>query len=147
MELKTILKDVELFNGLNETDLEQVAAIFIERQLDRGELVAEQGSPGDSLFLVTEGFVEIARVGKKGSVDPEVLVNLGEGQIFGEMSLVDQGPRSASVRAISDPTTVQVVTRADFEALCQKNTHIGYVVMRNIAADLSFKLRQRHMSG
>jgi CRP-like cAMP-binding protein len=62
------------------------------------------------------------------------------------MSLVDQGPRSASVRAIQEPTVVQVIRHDDFLDLCQRNTHIGYVVMFNMAADLSFKLRHRNLS-
>lgn len=145
MELTKLLKDVELFSGLDDQDLSEVASIFKELRLQRGEVIAEQGTPGDALYLVTRGFVEVARESGPSSA-PQVLVNLGKGQIFGEMSLVDQGPRSATVRAISDPTIVQTATREDFEALCSKNTRIGYIVMRNIAADLSFKLRQRHLA-
>jgi CRP-like cAMP-binding protein len=63
------------------------------------------------------------------------------------MALVDRGPRSATVRAISKETIVQVISRDDFEELCEKNHHLGYVVMRNIAADLSFKLRHQHLTG
>ena len=62
------------------------------------------------------------------------------------MALVDGGPRSASLRAISDPTVVQVIHRSDFEQLCTKNTRLGYIVFRNLAADLSFKLRIRNLS-
>jgi CRP-like cAMP-binding protein len=61
------------------------------------------------------------------------------------MALVDQGPRSASVRATSKPTVVQAIQRADLEALCQDETRIGYVIMRNLAADLSFKMRHRNL--
>jgi CRP-like cAMP-binding protein len=71
---------------------------------------------------------------------------LGTGQIIGEMALVDRGPRSATVRAIHTPTIVQVIRHADFHQLCQENTQIGYTVMYNIAADLSFKLRHRNLS-
>ena len=73
------------------------------------------------------------------------MVNLGKGQIIGEMALIDQGPRSATVRAIS-VAVVQVIRRVDFEAVCEKNTRIGYIVMKDIAADLSFKLRHRNMA-
>jgi CRP-like cAMP-binding protein len=139
-----MLKGVELFHGLSEAELDQIVEIFQESSLGRGDLIAEQGEPGDTLFLVTEGFAEVIR----GSDDEgsQVLVNLGKGQIIGEMSLVDKGPRSATVRALSSPTIIQRATRQDFEQLCEKNTRIGYIVMRNIAADLSFKLRQRNLS-
>ena len=85
-------------------------------------------------------------VGGASGSQRRVVVNLGEGQIVGEMALIDLGPRSATVRAVTEPTTVQVIRREDFDRLCQENNHIGYIVMRNLAADLSFKLRHRNLS-
>ena len=79
------------------------------------------------------------------TTDGEVIEQLTP-QLIGEMSLVDRGPRSATVRAIQDPTIVQVIQHEEFQALCQKNNRIGYLVMLNIAADLSFKLRHRNLS-
>lgn len=146
MDLTQLLRGVELFHGLRDTDLEEVAAIFEETSYPAGELIAKQGDPGDALYLVTDGFVEVT-IEEGSRQTPQVLVNLGQGQIFGEMALVDQGPRSANVKAINNPTIVQTVRREAFEALCQHNTRVGYIVMRNIAADLSFKLRQRHIAG
>ncbi|NUM49111.1 MAG: cyclic nucleotide-binding domain-containing protein [Anaerolineales bacterium] len=142
-ELKQVLRGVMLFAGLSDTELETIAAICKERKLGRGEVLAEQGAPGDDFFVVTNGFLEISVAG--GDNASQVLVNLGKGQIIGEMALIDQGPRSATVRAVSE-AVVQVIHRGDFEALCDKNTRIGYIVMKDIAADLSFKLRHRNMT-
>jgi CRP/FNR family cyclic AMP-dependent transcriptional regulator len=136
-----ILRGVELFEGLSDTDLEQVAALCQERQLSRGELLVKEGDLGEELFIITNGFVEVLL-----ETPRRVVVNLGTGQLTGEMALVDGGPRSASLRAISDPTIVQVINKSDFETLCDNNTRLGYVVYRNIAADLSFKLRHRNLS-
>lgn len=144
MELKKILSGVELFDGLNERELNQIAALFEKQTLQRGELLAEQGTPGEALYLVSQGFVEV--IVENEDRPDQVVINLGTGQIIGEMSLVDQGPRSATVRAISNPTVVHCIHRSDFEELCEENNHIGYIVMRNIAADLSFKLRHRHLA-
>jgi CRP-like cAMP-binding protein len=69
---------------------------------------------------------------------------LGQGQTFGEMGLVDRGARSATVRAGTD-TEVYAINCHDFLNLCHENTHLGFLVMRNIAADLSFKLRYRNL--
>lgn len=145
MELKEILKGVELFDGLKDDELVKVISLCHERHYKENEVVAKQNSPGDELFIIQEGFVEVAIGGRAGGAS-KVIVNLGTGQTVGEMSLVDQGPRSATVRAINTPTIVQVIKEKDFDTLCNKNTRIGYVVMRNIAADLSFRLRQRHLS-
>jgi CRP-like cAMP-binding protein len=68
---------------------------------------------------------------------------LGKGQIIGEMTLVDEGRRSATVIAAEEPTTVYSIPNSAFTTLCQSNTDIGYVIMRNIAQDMSFKLRHR----
>ncbi len=144
MQLEEILKSVELFDGLTAEDVKAVAAVCQAHEFEAGETIAEQGSPGAEMFIIEAGFVEVAV--QSPDNNRRVIVNLGSGQTVGEMSLMDQGPRSATVRAISSPTRVQAIRQADFEALCERNTRIGYVVMRNVAADLSFRLRQRLMS-
>jgi CRP-like cAMP-binding protein len=63
------------------------------------------------------------------------------------MSLVDRGPRSATVRALTDGALLQALRREAFLDLCEANPHLGYRVMRNMAADLSFKLRHRMLTG
>ncbi len=137
-----ILKRVELFSGLSIDELQAVAAICKERSLHPGDVIARQGDPGNEFYIITTGFVAIIVEGES----EKVIVNLGKGQSVGEMALIDQGPRSATVRAVSEPTVIQAITQSDFEKLCNQDTRIGYVVMRNIAVDLSFKLRQRHLS-
>jgi CRP-like cAMP-binding protein len=145
MELTNVLRKVELFNGLSDEELHEVASICNERPLRRGDVITNQGGSGDELFIVTQGLVEI--ILEESKKEPrKVVVNLGEGQIIGEMSLVDQGPRSATAMASMEPTLVQVIRRIDFESLCERNARIGYIVMRNIASDLSFKLRHRNLS-
>jgi len=143
VEIKKLLRSVELFGGLTDDELEQVAAICTRRQLKEGEVLAKQGEAGRDLFIVSEGLVEVSV--KEGEVQ-RVVVNLGAGQLIGEMALVDHGPRSATVKAVQDPTYVQVIQHDKFEALCQRNTQIGYRVMQNLAVDLSFKLRHRNLS-
>ena len=144
MDLKKILQNVDLFEGLTDKELERVAAICVEKRFNPGELITREGATETELYVINEGFVEIL-LGERSATPARVVVSLGPGQIIGEMALVDQGPRSASVRATSKPTVVQTIRRADFESLCQKETHIGYVIMRNLAADLSFKMRHRNL--
>jgi CRP-like cAMP-binding protein len=144
MNLTNLLASIELFDGLQADELAKVAEICTEKRFAKGQKIARQGESGDELYIITEGFVEVA-LGARPSEAARVVVSLGVGQIFGEISLLDQGPRSASIVAVSDETVVQVIKREAFEALCQADTHIGYVVMRNLAADLSFKLRHRNL--
>ena len=145
MDLKKLIRGVELFEGLTDTELDEILAICQQRRHKKGDLLTVEGEIGKDLFIVIEGVVEVMLEVKKDP--PRVVVNLGAGQLIGEMSLVDRGLRSATVRAIHDPTVVQVIRHQDFHNLCEQNNRIGYVVMHNMAADLSFKLRHSHLSG
>ncbi len=144
MDVANILFGVDLFEGLNEAQILKVSQICQEQRYHPGQLIAQEGAQGDEMYIITDGFVEVV-LGERPNSAARVVVSLGVGQIIGEMALLDQGPRSASIRATSEPTVVQVVHRADFENLCQQDTQIGYLVMRNLAADLSFKLRHRNL--
>lgn len=141
MDLSNILTEIELFNGLTKDELEEVAQICEERAYRLADILAVQGAKGDEFFIITEGYVEIAIDDRREPGMKRVVANLGPGQIIGEMGLVDHGPRSATVSAIEEPTCVQVIRYADIKALFEKNSRIGYLVMRNLAADISFKLR------
>ncbi|MFM8320676.1 MAG: cyclic nucleotide-binding domain-containing protein [Chloroflexota bacterium] len=144
MELAQVLHGIDLFEGLDEDQLVEVAEICKVRLYSAGQVIAQEGSQGDEFYIITEGFVEVM-IGERPNSGPRVVVSLGTGQIIGEMALLDQGPRSATVRATSQPTVLQVIHRDDFETLCRKDTRLGYTVMRNLAHDLSFKLRHRNL--
>lgn len=145
MDVPQLLEDVDLFAGLSNEELQKVAEICQVQHYKGGEVLAAEGQRGDNMFVITEGFVEVL-LENHPDRQTKVIINLGPGQVIGEMALLDQGPRSATVRAISDPTIVQAINRDDFEALCNENSHIGYVAMRNLAVDLSFKLRHRNLA-
>jgi len=134
-----------LFDGLTEEQFERLASIFDERTYKRNELVFSQGDEGDRLYIVRSGFVKVIVDDQEGQENPRTIINLGRGQVFGEMALVDRGKRSATVRSVDDGTTVHSVSHEAFNDLCEEDTAIGYRVMRNIAADLSFRLRVRNL--
>lgn len=143
----TTLKNVEIFDGLESDELKHVADICKVKTYIFGDLLTRQGESGEELFIITNGMVEVLYSDASQDTSPQSVVSLGEGQVFGEMALVDFGPRSATVRVISDQAVLQVIQRDDFLELCERDNKIGYIVMRNIAADLSFKLRHRNLQG
>ena len=145
MDLMEIVKMVELFEGLPDPDLKEIVSLCQKRSYNENEIIAAQNAPGDEMFIIQDGFVEVA-VDSPENTGRKVIINLGSGQTVGEMSLIDQGTRSATVRAISNPTVVHIISQKDFEDLCERNARVGYIVMRNIALDLSFRLRQRLLS-
>jgi len=149
-EVARLLRGSELFAGLPEEKVRQVLSIGRARTYNTGETIIAEGEPSDELYIVQKGMVEVLVSGGAlhdvpGPPEPTPVVQLGRGQVFGEMALVDQGVRSATVRCIQDDTVLFVVPREAFWRLCDADHHIGYVVMRNIARDLSFKLRHRNL--
>lgn len=142
-QLIDILSTVELFSGLNREQLGRIAAISRQETFKTDDTIFRQGSQGDRLYLVAEGQVEIRFNDSQGG-DHAVLY-LGTGQLFGEMALLDRGARSASVIAVQDGTVVYSIASADFMALCEADTAIGFVMMRNLVLDLSFKLRHKNL--
>jgi CRP/FNR family transcriptional regulator, cyclic AMP receptor protein len=142
-DLLKLLKAVELFIGLNDEQLQRLIDISQEMTFKAGELIFNQGSEGDTLYLIRHGQVEISVENEVGESRSQVY--LGQGQIFGEMALIDYGRRSATVRSITNGTIVDVIDRDAFYQLCDDDNAIGYIVMRNMAVDLSFKLRHRNL--
>lgn len=141
MDVIRIMQRVELFRGLNEEQLGQVANISHEEVYNHEHVIFKQGDIGDRMYIVGQGQVEVRVNGREGNIQNQLY--LGAGQVFGEMALIDAGRRSAAVLVAEDSTTVYSILNDEFTALCQSNTEIGYIMMRNIAQDLSFKLRHR----
>ncbi len=140
----SLLKKVHLFNGLNEAELESVFSHCEKKEIPAGELIVRQNTTGDEVYFIGRGVIEVF---VEGLEDERLLVMLGEGQVFGEMALIGHGYRSASGRAGKEGCEVYQLKSDDFEALCETSKNIGYVVMRNLALDLAFKLRHRNLTG
>ncbi|MCX7681640.1 MAG: cyclic nucleotide-binding domain-containing protein [Anaerolineae bacterium] len=143
-----ILRQADIFYDLTEAQLERIAAICSEVTPDEGEMIFEENSSGDELYVVANGVVDIlvspaiiqsALAGQLPG--PMTIATIRRGQTFGEVALVDQGLRSASARCAAKKTLLLVIPRAELLKLCDADPHLGYRLMRNIAADLAFKIR------
>lgn len=144
MQLMTMIRQIELFRGLSEAQIGRLAEISQEETYQDGATILNMDKPGDSLYIIGQGQVEIHLPQEGGELRPALY--LGEGQIFGEMALLEAATRSATVVAAHDATIVYGIHRDDFLSLCQSDTQLGYLVMRNLALDLSFKLRHRNIA-
>jgi CRP-like cAMP-binding protein len=89
-----LLGRVPIFSDLNESELKAVEWILYRRSFSPGELIFHQGDPGVGMYIVAEGEVEI-----RSEPDEKVLTTLGAGAFFGEVSLLNEVPRSATARA------------------------------------------------
>jgi CRP/FNR family cyclic AMP-dependent transcriptional regulator len=138
MSLAGSLGKVQLFAGLSQAELERIGVLCEQRVYFKGDTILSEGEVSRELFIIGQGMVEISL---KTAETPTSLVNLGVGQIFGEMTLVDRGARSATVKALDDKTMVQIIPHDALLELCRAENHIGFLVMRNLAAELSLRLR------
>lgn len=145
--MKHILRQVDIFYDLNDAQLERIATICQPVSYDAGELIFQENTASDEMYIVVQGAVEIqvdpAILGLDNppSPGPTTIATLHKGQVFGEVALVDRGLRSAAARCTARPTQLLVIERENLIRLCEDDYQLGYQVMRNIAAALAFKIR------
>ncbi len=147
MQLLNVLRQVDIFYQVSQKYLESLAKFCREVDYQKGDIVVRENTPSDEIFIIVRGTVDIvldpSLLGKATSAgsDAMTIVTLWPGQTFGEVGLVDRGMRSASACAASDDTKLLAIGRDDFLKMCEENPEFGYVLMRNIASDLAFKIR------
>lgn len=146
MQLLSILRQVDIFYGISEENLKKIAEVCREERYQKGQIIVRENTPSNELYIITEGVVEIVidpnLLGSStAKTEPAIIANLWPGQTFGEVGLVDRGMRSASARAASDEAKLQAIGREDLVRLCEDDPQFGYLLMRNIASDLAFKIR------
>ncbi|MFQ5578088.1 MAG: cyclic nucleotide-binding domain-containing protein [Anaerolineae bacterium] len=148
MAIVGVLRDVDILMDLSVDRLQKIAAIGQVKTFQGAEIIFKENTTSNELYIILNGMVEIlvdpATLGTvdEGETGLKTIATLRRGESFGEVALVDQGLRSASAMAATDRTELLVLPAAEFNNLCRQDFELGYTVMRNIAADLSFKLRQ-----
>ena len=133
------LADIALFGGLSQETLETLASSLPTSRIEAGDIVVEEGDLSTQMFVVVAGELEVIKKGESGG-DVRVAV-LGPGDWFGEMSILDVQPRSATVRSVA-PTLVLSVTAEHVENLLYRRDVKDYALfIMNIARELSRRLR------
>jgi CRP-like cAMP-binding protein len=140
------LRRVEIFAGLSDEDTLQLASLCKVRKQGAAQVVFNEGDDGDELLIIMEGCIRISinTRSAQGAMAPSTINMLYAGQSFGEMVLLGGATRSATVTCV-DPCVFLVIKEREFAALCEHSPRIGYRVMRNMAADLSYKLRSSNL--
>jgi CRP/FNR family cyclic AMP-dependent transcriptional regulator len=100
--MDSALANLPLFAALDRDAADALAAVMSNRAVVRGHVVFNEGDPGDRLFVVLDGKVKISRASSDGREN--LLAVLGPGEMFGELSLFDPGPRTATASAITEST-------------------------------------------
>jgi len=151
--ITSILSFTDLFDNLTETQLELIASICIPETYQIGDILVKEHDSSDDMYVIARGTVEVIMdpgfVGdeiNQDKVDPVALTELRQGQVFGEVSLVDQGIRTASIRVNQENAQLLRIPRAQVMLLCDTYPELGYKLMKNIAADLAFKIRNTDLT-
>ena len=138
MEKTRLLQQVPLFQDLRSGDLKSIAEIAVEVECKAHHQVFAEGDVGDSLFVIESGVVRVLKKGREGN---EEVARLSSGQHFGEMALIDEEHRSATVEAVEDTKLIQI-KRGDWESLLGQNFPLAYQVYKAFTKHLCRRLRQ-----
>jgi CRP/FNR family cyclic AMP-dependent transcriptional regulator len=121
------------FKDLSPTELADVAALMTKDHFQAGETIFEQGSPGDYFFYIASGVVRVWLGLEDGGA--RELAELGPGQFFGELALLDKEPRTAGVEAV-DNCEVWKLERDEFLNLLRGNAQMAVKLLQVVAARL-----------
>ncbi len=137
------LERISLFKNLQDDPpaLEKIAALIRAKTYSRGSCIIREGESGDAMYILNRGTVRVEK--KTLYRDKYTVANLQDDQnvFFGEVALMDNDVRSASVFAIT-AVECYVIRKDDFERLCEANPRIGFYVIREIARSLAGRLRK-----
>ncbi len=124
------LKAVPFFTQLSDLELDIVRAVAVEKSYPKSAVVLTEGEMGDSLYMIQSGKVKVFIGDEDGR---EIILKiLGPGDFFGEMSMIDKQPRSASVTTL-EPATFHILSHNAFEECVHRAPKIANVVMRILA--------------
>lgn len=121
------LKNVPLFTSLSEKALIDLSAITIEKSLGPKSVVFKEGDSGDALYIVKTGKVNILKRDSSGV--ESVLVSLGKGSVIGDMAIIDEQPRSASLSTATE-TGFYIITKEDFKQLLSEVPEISFQILK-----------------
>ncbi len=133
------LSKVPLFQGLTKQALDLISRVASEESHALGTKIFQHGDPGDKLYIILEGKVRISR--DVPGMGEEALAVLGPGSVFGEMSLLDEAPRSADAR-VHERCRLLTVPKDAFEDLLFLHKDLAYEVLWSVIRMLTQRLRE-----
>jgi len=132
-ETRKLLAHLELFAGLEPTELDGVVALTRARMFAADDVVVRQGDPANAAFAVAYGRLKVLSAGDRGK--ETALGLMGRGDVFGELSILDGGTRSATVIAV-EPTLLLEIERVRFHALLRTSPAVAYKMLCVVARRL-----------
>jgi len=135
------LRRSELCNGLSDAELESFVKIFHCKYAKKNEVVLKEGEPSNELYIISRGRISVNILSSSSPGEYEKIATLKDNDVYGEFAMLDGSTRSASIVAEEDSNFLYV-DYLDFHRFLEKNEHVGFVVMKNLAKILTAKLRK-----
>jgi CRP/FNR family cyclic AMP-dependent transcriptional regulator len=132
-ENKAFLKRVPLFSGLTDSQIERLAAGSVRRSFPKGRTIVAEGEPSQSLYVLLSGRAKVQRSDTEGK--EVILAVLGPGECFGEMSLIDDAPRSASVITL-ESCDFMSINKESFKSMLASSPEICMRIMKGLVKRL-----------
>ncbi len=139
------LKEVNLFDGLDNKVINQIFRLGLIQNFQAGDMIIREGQHGGNLHILINGKAEVFKSIKGGSPKGKELSKLARGSVFGEMSVFDGAPYSASVKAVSD-CDVHIIRGSDFEAFLKANPGPSYLIFKTLIGSISNRLRRTNLA-
>ncbi len=127
------LRSVPLFSRVGEADLDNVAELLIERRYPKNSIIVEEGLTGDYMYVIRSGRVKVTKASDDGR--EKIMDFLESGAFFGEMALLDNAPRSASVRTL-EPSVLAALSRRDFISLLRNSPDLALSLIQELTRRL-----------
>jgi CRP-like cAMP-binding protein len=124
MDVEQVLKETPLFSQLQKKDIKRLAASLTQRSYSAGEVIIQGGKPGVGLFVLARGSVTASANGK-------VIRTMGAGEHFGEVALIDDGPRTAQITADTDVDCF-VLPAWEFRAIVRDHPDVSWALLRSL---------------
>jgi len=138
IQISKILQKVPIFRMLGKESIDFIVERLKFKTFEKSEVVCKIGDPGDSMYIIITGSVDICIYGQEGA--EQIVASLGPGDYFGEMSLLTDEPRSATVRT-SDPSEMFLLNKKDFDVILEKfpsiSLSMGKIVSKRLRETLT----------
>ena len=128
MDALETLSKVPLFEGISEKHLKSLAKWTTTRRWDAGQTIVTEGQTGLGLYCIQSGTVRVSKAGPNGDLE---LRTMGSGESFGELALLDDKPRSATVTAV-EPTTAVLLDKSQFRAELRSHPEVALPILETI---------------
>ena len=142
--IHNFLTHFSFFNRFNEEELSIIAQYINILEIEPGQVLFKEGEQGDCVYFIVDGELDVIKESVSGSrvgIDMVVISKLSRGRSIGEMSIIDNIPRSATVKARTEAALV-TLTSSGFDSICKDYPNIGIRILKGISRILSMNLRQ-----